>query len=198
MDGCELNPHGRAGRSHACSGNRPLPLMPVLTSCISSVDIHIYRGFVKPGCRASEDGGTRHHQSVSPRTSILPVTATDRDLREGSSVGSARFYGLRIMCRPEVPSNLALIFRSKISMGFRTYFFRDKYSAPRISPLLASSYPSPLPDSCLLKALNYVPWSVPIPDTRMSPYPVDTLCFLTATHKMARLGSHCHFPSNTQ
>ena len=46
--------------------------------------------------------------------------------------GSARFYGLRIMCCPEVPSNLALIFRSKISMGFRTYFFRDKYSAPRI------------------------------------------------------------------
>ena len=101
---------------------------------------------------------------------------------------------------PDVPSSLALIFRSKISIDFRTYFFRDKYSAPRISPLLASlvsSYPFS-PDSWLLKALNYVPWSVPIPDARMSPYPVDILCFLTATHKIARLGSHRYFPANIQ
>ncbi len=60
---------------------------------------------------------------------------------------------------PEVPSSLALIFRSKISSASVLTFFRDKYSAPRISPFLASlasSYPSSPPDSHLLKALNYV------------------------------------------
>jgi len=44
---------------------------------------------------------------------------------------------------PEVPSSLALIFRSKISTGFRTYFFRDKYSAPRI-PLFWPPWPRPI------------------------------------------------------
>lgn len=125
---------------------------------ISSVDIHNYRGFVKPGCRVSEDGGTRHHQSVSPHAYLARHRGGSRSARRVICWKRAILWPPDHVL-PDVPSSLALIFRSKISIDFRTYFFRDKYSAPRIPHLLASlasSCPSPPPDSCLLKALNYV------------------------------------------